>query len=517
MNKLITLFCNLCWLLSTLPRWFAFQLSLWLPCKTQQRILRRILRRNEERLNTPFHQRVPQDYESLRPDIEQIMHGGKNVLTEEPILLLEPTGGSSSGTKLIPYTRSLQKEFQRAIDPWIANLFLRWPSLLFGRHYWCITPTTTEPKASAVPIGFDADSAYLGRIQRFIARHTLAVPPKTDPFNTLVHLLNTPDLRLISVWHPSLLTLMMKTMENEFDQLLQKLPPCRARQLRTIGCKPEQIWKKLTVISCWGGETCKPWIEELKTLFPDTIIQAKGLIATEGITSIPLGSTPDIAAVRSHYYEFEEQKTKKILPLWKLKPGQTYQLILTTGGGLCRYRTHDLVTVTGFFHRTPRLHFLTRSNMTSDLFGEKIALAQAEQICNTLPGHYSFAMIAPEATDSGYRYALYLETADSPHQLADHLESRLSENYHYRHARNLGQLEKAAVHRIKNGSEKIICHLSERGQRKGDIKLTALRTELHWSTILSPRTSSKLYHPIASDDPPRKVPKDPNQRLNRAP
>ena len=208
MNRFITSLCNLCWLASALPSWMLFQLALWFPRRTQQRILRRILRQNSAILkNTPFQQRKTQDYDDLRPDIDRIMHGKKNQLTAEPILLLEPTGGSSSGTKLIPYTRSLKKEFQRAVDPWIAGLFIRWPSLLFGKHYWSITPTTVEPQESVVPIGFDADSAYLGRFQQFMSRRIMAVPaniadgqtPEHARFLTLVHLLNTPDLRLISV------------------------------------------------------------------------------------------------------------------------------------------------------------------------------------------------------------------------------------------------------------------------------------------------------------------------------
>jgi len=40
-------------------------------------------------------------------------------LTEEPVLLLEPTSGSTSAKKLIPYTRGLQREFSSAIGKWL--------------------------------------------------------------------------------------------------------------------------------------------------------------------------------------------------------------------------------------------------------------------------------------------------------------------------------------------------------------------------------------------------------------
>ena len=501
MNRFITSLCNLCWLASALPSWMLFQLALWFPRRTQQRILRRILRQNSAILkNTPFQQRKTQDYDDLRPDIDRIMHGKKNQLTAEPILLLEPTGGSSSGTKLIPYTRSLKKEFQRAVDPWIAGLFIRWPSLLFGKHYWSITPTTVEPQESVVPIGFDADSAYLGRFQQFMSRRIMAVPaniadgqtPEHARFLTLVHLLNTPDLRLISVWHPSLLTEMLNTLHLRFEELLLALPEHRAKKLRAIGCNPALIWKKLKVISCWSGPISRPWIEQLQRTFPHTVIQPKGLVATEGITSIPLGSTLDVAAVRSHYYEFESEETGQLTPLWEVKPNHTYHLILTTGGGLYRYRTHDLVRITGFVQRTPCIHFLTRNNMTSDLFGEKITLAHAERICAELPcSTIRFAMIAPEPHISKYRYALYLEADAIPAGIAEYLENRLCENYHYRHARNMSQLEQSIVHRVERATEKFFTKLSPNAKQPGSIKMTALRLETDWNeTLLEPEKIS---------------------------
>ena len=493
MNRTITFLCNLCWLLSTLPGWFAFQFALWFPRRTQKRILARILRTNAAlQQDTPFHQRKTHDYDDLLHNIERIMRGENNALTSEPILLLEPTGGSTSGTKLVPYTRSLKKEFQRAIDPWIAGLFLRWPSLLLGRHYWSITPSTMEQRVSVVPIGFDADVAYLGRFQQFMGRQIMAVPPRMANSQTpeqarlltLVHLLAAPDLRLVSVWHPSLLTEMMETLRFRFDELLQALPERRANKLRTIGCNPALIWKKLKVISCWSGPACRPWIEQLQGMFPRAAIQPKGLVATEGITSIPLGKTLDVAAVRSHYYEFECEKTGELVPLGEVVPGNVYHLILTTGGGLCRYRTHDRVQITGSFRRTPRIQFLTRNNTTSDLFGEKITLAHAERICSTLPCAYSFVMIAPEPHANKFRYALYLETDSNPADIAGHFETALCENYQYRHARNLGQLEPSIVHRVEGATGKVIKRLSQNSKQSGSIKLAALRTETDWNTTL---------------------------------
>ena len=55
-------------------------------------------------------------YDELRPWIEKIKSGEVAVLTNEPVLMLEKTSGSSTAAKYIPYTLSLRREFQRAVE-----------------------------------------------------------------------------------------------------------------------------------------------------------------------------------------------------------------------------------------------------------------------------------------------------------------------------------------------------------------------------------------------------------------
>jgi hypothetical protein len=293
---------------------------------------------------------------------------------------------------------------------------------------------------------------------------------------------------------------MLKTLEQRYEEILQTLAtgilpddikspiplkqnPLRASQLSEVGYVPDRIWQHLKLISCWGGEACHPWIEQLSDIFPNTIIQPKGLIATEGITTIPLGAQPDITAIRSHYYEFECQNTKQLHPLWEIKKGNIYHLILTTGGGLYRYKTRDLVEVTGFIHKTPCLKFITRNNTISDLVGEKISQAQAEEICRRLPCRHRFAMIAPEKSGNQFRYVLYVDTGDEV-QLDEFFESELCGNYHYRHARNTKQLNRSTVRFIENCEQKVHNYLTSTGMQAGNIKTPALRTEIFRNEIL---------------------------------
>ena len=49
------------------------------------------------------------------------------------------------------------------------------------------------------------------------------------------------------------------------------------------------------------------------------------------------------------------------MPSWRVEPGCDYEVFLTTVHGLIRYRLHDVVRCTGWFHRSPRLTFRSKS------------------------------------------------------------------------------------------------------------------------------------------------------------
>jgi len=98
------------------------------PAAAQAALLERMLRANASsaygrkfrfsrvRNTREFQSAVPiVGYDELRPWIERIKAGEQVVLTEEPVLMLEKTSGSSTAAKYIPYTSSLRRELQRAL------------------------------------------------------------------------------------------------------------------------------------------------------------------------------------------------------------------------------------------------------------------------------------------------------------------------------------------------------------------------------------------------------------------
>ncbi len=488
-----------------------------------------------------YRQRVPLSTFSDYSDwVEQIGEGMPNVLTSQPVELLEPTSGTTRGEKLIPYTRRLRKQFQRGVAAWIADLMEHHPAVRRGRAYWSLSPNFGPPRqtASGIPIGFDDDTAYLGWWERGLAGRVLAVPPSVSRqpnlvafrYLTLLHLLRASDLTLISVWNPTFLTTLLVPLEEWHERLCLdirrgtttipggsenvtvRLRPDRRRgaQLEAIFAtrvslaeRVSAIWPRLALISCWADGPAEWAVHEVRELFPDVEIQPKGLIATEAFVSFPLaGRTGAALALRSHFFEFEEVcpngEAGELQMAHELKEGSCYRVVVTTGGGLYRYQLRDEVIVVGFENECPLLRFVGKADCVSDLVGEKLSEPHVRSVLDRLfrsEGIDSgFAMVVPvEGTPPHYR--LYLGTAPMPRgpfsveTLATALEEGLSENPYYEHAVSLGQLGPVEVQLLdgagESGRSRYERRCVELGQKLGDVKPTALDSRPGWAGVFA--------------------------------
>lgn len=92
-------------------------------------------------------------YEDLRDDMAQIAAGASDVLFAGRPVAYEKTGGSSAGSKLIPYTTQGLADFQCNLLPWLADTVQAFH--ITGRAYFSISPATRQAESIAgVPVGF---------------------------------------------------------------------------------------------------------------------------------------------------------------------------------------------------------------------------------------------------------------------------------------------------------------------------------------------------------------------------
>jgi hypothetical protein len=531
-NRIKTIFSHLLFFGACLPGYLRFHLAVRTVKSCQIKKIRDLLAANKETVYGRAHHfesieewkafsALPlTDYSDYTASIEAVMKGETSVLTKNAVLALQPTSGTSSSSKLIPYTESLASEFQAALDPWLADLYRQRPGLFGGPHYWSVSPATevTRSQESQVPIGFLDDAEYFGKGRRRAMENIMAVPPcvrhitnlHANQVVTLLFLLRAKELRLFSVWHPSFLTILLKLSRETWPHLLRymehggvdsqlKIPdkirtelnkllkpePRRADELRLLDSAShslfQKVWPRLQVISCWREGQVAREISELTELFPNVLIQGKGLFATECIVTIPQGSAQKhVCAVTSHVIEFMDD-ADKVHPAWDLAQGRVYRVILSTAGGLYRYNLNDRVEVTGFYHTAPCLRFLGRAGVVSDCVGEKLHLEQVEASLELLKKQFhiasSFMVMVPSKEGRVRRYTLLIETRDhaAVEEMAETLESELRKNYHYAHARELGQLQHVAIKQLTPGTQaRYRDFMVGKGALAGTVKFPAL-------------------------------------------
>jgi len=522
--KLSASLLNTAWVAAQLPGYRRFLRALRRPELEQRTRLFHYLRSNANttygrrysfgtiRSVTEFQERVPlSTYDDYEGAVADIRAGAQNVLTRAKVRCLEPSSGSTRAAKLIPYTADLQSEFSRALAPWIVDLARSTPAILGGPAYWSITPAMSDAHGdlpTRTTIGFESDSAYLGGWIEWLTARTLvscddlkhATELTQFQRHTLVRLLGQRELRLISLWHPTFLTLLLDAMAASWDELLRAvaegLPstgrirgtppnPSRARELATVDpIRPATVWPHLALLSCWGDGHAATLIDELQARFPTTRVQAKGLIATEAFVSLPFAGAYPLA-ICSHFFEFTDTQGRVHLP-GDLEQGNTYSVVVTTGGGLYRYQLRDRVTVHGFLEATPCIRFVGKEDSVCDLRGEKLSEGLVAGILSrllpALAPKASFALLAPESGGGAARYVLYISTPDAlAPRLAEAVESELSANPQYAHCVRLGQLQPVTIARVdSNAAARYLHRLREEGQRLGNIKPAALSPLTGW-------------------------------------
>lgn len=398
------------------------------------------------------------NYDEYSIWIARVAAGEKNVLPCGEVLAFERTSGTSSGAKLIPITQGLKEDFAHGMASWLSGWRASCPEVFSEKAYWAISPPgmRTANTEGGLPMGLDSDGAYFPDEIGAKLADWLVIPElsgATAEFfaETAEALLRTDDLSLVSVWSPTFLLCI--------DAEVARLRPGKTWQ---------EIWPKLALVSCWADASSERWIPQLRERLGGIRIEPKGLLATEGVTSIPYRQTGAARlAHECHYHEFLDE-TGKHLPLRSLRVGMECEVLLSTSGGLMRYRSGDRMKITGFTERSfPEMRFIGRSGIVSDMVGEKLA---EESIVKAFTNARACGFLV--ADPDKLRYELWIE---NPNHTAP-IYAKLLENPYFRQAIELGQLAPIETRILKNDWVKNLTAAlaRKRGCRIGDVKLPVL-------------------------------------------
>jgi hypothetical protein len=241
------------------------------------------------------------------------------------------------------------------------------------------------------------------------------------------------------------------------------------------------LWPHLKLVSCWQDASSKSFFNELKHRLSQAAFQGKGLLATEGVVTVPDREGRPALAVDSGFFEFLDDAGYSWVA-HELESGTKYEVVMTTSGGLYRYRTGDCVICEGISENLPLLRFMGRSGLVSDMVGEKLT---EEFVANCLDGCLDgipgFHMLVP-CVRAKPQYVLVMDKCIGIQTEAFKLsiEQSLSRNPQYAFARRMGQLDSLSVLLLPNPLASYVNRIINNGARIGDVKVPALRPETDW-------------------------------------
>jgi GH3 auxin-responsive promoter len=425
------------------------------------------------------------EYEDLAPWIDRQRLTKTNSLSPEPVLFYERTSGSRGAAKWIPYTRSLRQAFSAMFRVWAHDLIQHGPKFATGRVYFCISPQIGNTSASDTP-GLADDSEYLDGWLRWFLKPFLVTMSGINRLSAAefqhqlcLALLAAENLEIISIWSPSFLTVHLDYIQTHRDRLNQeladKISRDRSQLLNAASISWTKLWPHLKLISCWDSASAADRADHLRSIFPQVLVQGKGLLATEAPMTIPLltaqGCVPVLDQV---FFEFADAE-QRIFKLHELQIGAVYEVIISQMGGFYRYRIGDRVRVSHYYLNTPCLEFMGRDRTISDLVGEKLQAEFVQDAIASLGGlGANFQSLVP-AQQPHDHYVLLLDRTDwAVNEIMDRLEEALCRSPQYQHARCLGQLARLEVLVSPHIAEMMLLSRQENPQqahvRWGDIK-----------------------------------------------
>lgn len=406
---------------------------------------------------------IIEDWSHLQPYIQSIANGEDNILTSEKVLGFEATSGSTFQSKWIPFTSSFQKSFEKAVAVWIYDLYRSRPEVFAGPAFWSVSPVLKSKKKTndGLPIGLDNDLAYFQpEYAMLVASSLLPIPEKVFHHTkkelfyqeVLAAMFASPTLSFISFWSPTFFLMLDTFLRNDFDLILKKvtenasLKNERLAQIKNWNSDTgtwKQLWPRLACLSCWTDAQSATYISKVQKQLGDIFIQPKGLVATEGIYTLPLANGDRVPAFHSHFFEYRHIETKEIHLINELKQNESYEVIVTNGSGLYRYATKDVVKVVGQFKALPILEFQGRLR-TYDLVGEKLSETQIVEALETLKKHIQRDAFLSWEKD---KYVVFIIKnipefkASEIAEAIQKMEKQLCQNPYYQQALNTGQLK----------------------------------------------------------------------------
>ena len=319
-----------------------------------------------------FKSRVPvRDYEGLRPYIDRIRNGEKDVLWLGKPLFFAKTSGTTSGAKYIPITRdSMAFQISAAKDALFhyidrsGNTDFVHGKMIFLQGSPILNKSEAIPNGRLSGIVANYVPAYLQR-NRLPSYPTNCIEDWEEKLGSIVQETLNEDMRLIS-GIPS-------WVQMYFEKLKQK-----------SGKSISELFPKFSLF-VYGGVNYEPYRAKFESMIGKYIDSVELYPASEGFIAFQDDYKQKgllLLLNSGIFYEFiiaeefnEEDRTR--ISLKEVKLGVNYVLILNTNAGLWGYNIGDLVQFTSLYPF--RIIVSGRIKHFTSAFGEHVIAKEVEE------------------------------------------------------------------------------------------------------------------------------------------
>ncbi len=325
-----------------------------------------------------FKKRVPiRDYEDLKPYIERIRKGEKNVLWRGLPKYFAKTSGTTSGVKYIPLTKdSIPNHFGTARNA-LFNYFAK-----TGKGKWLNGKLIF---LSGSPELHRTDGILTGRLSG-ISNHMIPGWLKTSQ-------LPSYETNCIEDWEMKLDAIVEETLGQDL-RLISGIPPWVQmyfeRLLEVSGKKTvSEVFPNFSVF-VFGGVNYEPYRAGLEKLIGRRVDSVETYPASEGFIAFQdsQDETGLLLNVNSGiFFEFVPadkffEKNPPRLSLAEVEVGENYALILNNNAGLWGYNIGDTVEFVSL--NPPRLRVTGRIKHFISAFGEHVIGKEVEEAMLTV-------------------------------------------------------------------------------------------------------------------------------------
>ena len=379
-----------------------------------------------------YAKQVPvSSYDDLKPLIQRMMRGERDILWSGQVKWFSKSSGTTSDkSKFIPVTdRNLYSNHIRGNWDTMSMLYHNKPDarVFADKNLLLVGSLSQFPEYPKTTIG-DISAIMTHRM-----------PAVGRPFYS-------PDFKtgLMSEWEEKIDRTVELTKDDKDLYMIAGVPTWNIvlfRKLLEVTGKEHilEVWPNLSVY-VHGGVGFAPYKEQFKQFLPkDDFVYTEAYNASEGFFATrQFLEDDDMLLLLSNgvYYEFlpmeEWDKENPIaIPLKEVELGKNYAMLISTNGGLWRYKIGDTVTFTSKYPY--KIKITGRTKQFINAFGEEVmventdkAVALTCEQTRSIVSEYTVAPIYFSKKGKGGHHWL-VEFDKSPDNLSD-FSRRLDKN-----------------------------------------------------------------------------------------